>query len=139
MAHTMEIPSTTSPQQCCDVASVSTKKILVVDDHHAITEFMAKFLTLKGYRVEVAYDATDILSLVRAFAPDLLIIDFSMPCVNGLEAVRKLRGAGFLDLPVIMMTGAYEHLAKKDRDIADVLTKPFDITTALIDMVRKHI
>ncbi|GAB4205048.1 MAG: hypothetical protein OHK0022_30730 [Roseiflexaceae bacterium] len=139
MAHTMEIPTATSPQQCCDVASLSTKKILVIDDHHAITEFMAKFLTLKGYRVEVAYDATDILRLVREFLPDLLIIDFSMPSVNGLEAVRRVRGAGFLDLPVIMMTGAYEHLAKKDRDIADVLTKPFDITTVLLEMVQKHI
>lgn len=138
MSYLMEPPTavaTFSPK----AAVASGRRILVVDDHRAITEFMAKFLTLKGYRVEVAFDATNILNLVRDFNPDLLIIDFSMPVVNGLEAVRQLRGAGYQRLPVIMMTGAYEQLIKQEHDVAEVLAKPFDITTVLLETVQRHL
>lgn len=138
MSHLMEPPAsvaTFSPKAAVAVG----RRILVVDDHRAITEFMARFLTLKGYQVEVALDATNILNLVRTFEPDLLIIDFSMPVVNGLEAVRLLRGAGYQHLPVIMMTGAYEQLIRQEGDIAEVLAKPFDITTVLLETVRRHL
>ena len=121
------------------MAVAASRRILVVDDHRAITEFMARFLTLKGYRVEIAFDATNIVNLARDFDPDLLIIDFSMPEINGLEAVHQLRSAGFQRLPVIMMTGAYEHLVKQESGIAEVLAKPFDITSVLLETIQRYI
>jgi len=138
MSYLLEPPTAVAPINSA-VATVGGRRILVVDDHRGITEFMARFLTLKGYRVEVAFDATNIVNQARDFDPNLLIIDFSMPEVNGLEAVRQLRGAGFQRLPVIMMTGAYEHLIKQENDIAEVLAKPFDITTVLLETIQRYI
>jgi DNA-binding response OmpR family regulator len=138
MSYLLEPPAAVAPINSA-VAAAGGRRILVVDDHRAITEFMARFLTLKGYRVEVAFDATNIVNQARDFDPNLLIIDFSMPEVNGLEAVRQLRCAGFQRLPVIMMTGAYEHLIKQESDIAEVLAKPFDITTVLLETIQRYV
>ena len=80
--------------------------ILVVDDHAATREPLAKLLRFQGYETAVAADGAEALEAVRERRPDLVLLDLLMPGMDGVtflnEAARELGGA---DLPVIVMTG----------------------------------
>ena len=100
--------------------------ILVVDDDRKITDMLRRTLIYEGYRVATAADGEEALTKAQSERPDLIILDWLMPKLNGLEAARLLRET--TDTPILMLTArdAVEHrVAGLDSGADDYLVKPF--------------
>lgn len=67
------------------------KKILVVDDHEEIRELLSKFLLSNGYEVDTAEDGETALKKVTEKEYDLIITDYIMPKINGVNLLRRLK------------------------------------------------
>jgi PAS domain S-box-containing protein len=68
-----------------------TKKILVVDNHPLMLEFMSKFLSEEGYQVQTAEDGLTALNILKTFAADIVFIDLIMPNISGEKLCRIIR------------------------------------------------
>ena len=102
----------------------------MVDDEQSVTNVLSRFLTSLQYEVAVAQDGEEALEIVRKDPPDLILLDFHMPRIGGLEFMRnaKLYAPG---VPIIMVTGVDDEVeAKKTMELGavDYVTKPFDLT-----------
>jgi DNA-binding response OmpR family regulator len=107
-------------------------KILVVDDERNITEFLRAALAREGYEVRLGFSAEDFLRQVRAWRPDLVLLDIMMPGeMSGLDALRLLRRDS--DVPVILVTAKAEEAEKVlGLEYADdYVTKPFGVPEML--------
>ncbi len=105
-----------------------TKKatILVVDDEAPVRETVRAYLEKEGYTVYTAADGTAALQSIRAFKPDLVVLDIMLPEVDGLEVLRRLRQES--NAWVIMLTARTEEMDKilgLKMGADDYLTKPF--------------
>src|SRR3989442_1081625 len=69
--------------------------ILVVDDEPQIRDLLKRFLALRGYKVRVASDGQQALTMVEQEAPQLIVLDVYMPGINGVEVLRQLRRRKF--------------------------------------------
>ena len=79
--------------------------ILIVDDHEDTRRVLARLLHHCGHATEVAGGGAEALRVRRATRPDLVILDYNMPDMNGLEVLGEIRGSASLrDVPVIMFT-----------------------------------
>jgi two-component system response regulator MprA len=108
-------------------------RILVVDDDAAVRDSLARTLRFEGYEVETAGDGQEALAGVSAFSPDAMVLDVSMPRVDGLQACRQLRAGGVL-LPILMLTArdsVGDRVAGLDAGADDYLVKPFAIQELL--------
>lgn len=108
-------------------------RILVVDDDAAVRDSLARTLRFEGYRVDTARDGQEALDAVRADEPDAVILDVSMPRLDGLQACRQLRGDGLL-VPVLMLTArdsVGDRVAGLDAGADDYLVKPFALQELL--------
>jgi len=107
----------------------SAKTILAVDDSTVMQEMIKRALTSE-YRVLVADNAVDALALIYHQPVSVLLLDVSMPGVDGLELCRTLRSLPqFIDLPIIMLTardGAFDKVQGRLAGATEYLTKPFD-------------
>lgn len=83
--------------------------ILIVDDDHVSRALLSKLVEKLDYRVILAEDGMQAFDMIRSETVDLVISDFEMPRVNGLELLAKVK-AGFPRLPFILVT-AYSNLA----------------------------
>lgn len=102
-------------------------KLLIVDDDTELTAVLAEWLDGEGYIVEQADNGSDALSRLKLYEYDLVILDVSMPGLDGFEVCRRYRGSGGM-LPVIMLTGKGAISDKTegfDAGADDYLTKPF--------------
>jgi CheY-like chemotaxis protein len=80
--------------------------ILVVDDFEDNREMYTQFLRFNGYRVAEAVDGLDALAKAGALLPDLIVMDLSLPVVDGWEATRRLKAdPSTREIPVIALTG----------------------------------
>ena len=101
-------------------------RILVVDDEPQITLVLRSGLLKHGYEVRVASEGEAALDLFRAWTPDLVITDLSMPNVDGVELCRRLRAIS--GVPVIVLSIKGEEGTKieaLDAGADDYVTKPF--------------
>jgi two-component system response regulator MprA len=108
-------------------------KILVVDDDAAVRDSLTRTLRFHGYQVETAGDGRQAVDIVRADPPDAMILDVSMPTVDGLQACGQLRAEGVL-LPILMLTardGVGDRVAGLDAGADDYLVKPFALQELL--------
>ncbi|MEV0129822.1 response regulator transcription factor [Dactylosporangium sp. NPDC050688] len=108
-------------------------RILVVDDDSAVRDSLARTLRFEGYRVDTARDGQEALDAVRADEPDAVVLDVSMPRMDGLQACRQLRGDGLL-VPVLMLTArdsVGDRVAGLDAGADDYLVKPFALQELL--------
>ncbi len=108
-------------------------RILVVEDDAAVRDSLARTLRFEGYQVEIAGDGLQALEAVRSGEPDALILDVSMPRMDGLETCRRLRADGVL-LPVLMLTArdsVGDRVAGLDAGADDYLVKPFALQELL--------
>lgn len=103
--------------------------VLVVDDDPAVLDTVADALSLAGYRVVRARNGTAALEMARSIHPDLVILDVSMPRIDGFGVLERMRAGGNA-VPVIVLT------ARHDRDdrvkglrlgADDYVTKPFGL------------
>jgi two-component system cell cycle response regulator DivK len=102
--------------------------VLVVDDHEDARESYARVLAANGYRAEAAADGFEALDKALALRPDLIVMDLSMPGLNGWEATRRLKTTESThEIPVIAVTA---HVVGHAREVAlaagcdAFLTKP---------------
>ena len=108
-------------------------RILVVDDDAAVRDSLARTLRFEGHEVETARDGWQALDTVQAGEPDAMILDVSMPNLDGLETCRRLRAEGVL-LPVLMLTArdsVGDRVAGLDAGADDYLVKPFALQELL--------
>jgi two-component system, OmpR family, response regulator MprA len=106
---------------------VTEAAILVVDDDAPIRRMLERTLGAEGYDVVSAPDGGSALAAIEASAPDLVVLDVSMPGVGGLDVCRRLRSRG-LDLPILLLTardGVPERVAGLDAGADDYVVKPF--------------
>ncbi len=106
-------------------------KILVVDDDKGIVEMLKIALDTFGYHHIEAYDGADVLGLVVAENPDIILLDVNLPNKNGFEVCREIRESIHdTYIPIIMIT-ARDDLSSKieglDTGADDYITKPVDI------------
>ena len=108
------------------------ERILVIEDEEKILQFLQRGLTYEGYRVEAAGDGASGLALARAEAHDLVILDWMLPGMDGLEVCRRLRAGG--STPILMLT-ARESVSDRvlglDAGADDYLVKPFEFDELL--------
>jgi two-component system phosphate regulon response regulator PhoB len=108
---------------------MSEKTILVADDETHILNVVSLKLRNAGFRVLTAHDGQEALDVALAERPDLLITDFHMPQLSGLELCRRLKQhATTRSMPKIMLTARGYHLEPQDTEesgILRMLSKPF--------------
>jgi len=106
-----------------------SERILVVDDEPLITELIGKFMRRRGYQVSIAHDGESALALVREQKPRLVILDFYMPGMDGLQVLRALNGEHFQGRVIILTAGQDESVLEQTLDLGavDVLSKPVDL------------
>lgn len=102
--------------------------VLVVDDLKDGREMCAEYLTFKGYGVAMAADGVEAVEQAVEHVPDVILMDISLPKMDGLEATRRIRAdERTRDVPIIALTA---HALKSARDSAleagcdSVVTKP---------------
>ena len=105
------------------------KTILVADDESHILNVVSLKLRNAGYRVLTARDGQEALELAVQEQPDLLITDYHMPQLSGLELCRKLKQDPTVrPIPAIMLTARGYHLEPQDTEqsgILQMISKPF--------------
>lgn len=80
--------------------------VLVVDDFHDNREMYMQYLSFAGYRVAEAVDGEDALAKARSLLPDVIVMDLSLPRLDGWEATRRLKKDPLTQaIPVIALTG----------------------------------
>jgi DNA-binding response OmpR family regulator len=102
------------------------RTILVVDDDKKTVDLIRLYLEREKYRVLVAYDGQQALALARQKYPSLIILDWMLPHVDGLDICRILRAES--QIPIIMLTAKAaeeDMLLGLDQGADDYLTKPF--------------
>src|SRR5687768_17015222 len=115
------------------VRTMSPMRILVVDDEPAVRDSLRRALTLEGYEVELAGDGQEALDRLAGNDIDAVVLDVSMPRLDGLEACRRLRAQGNA-LPVLMLTARDEvadRVAGLDAGAHDYVVKPFALEELL--------
>jgi two-component system response regulator MprA len=103
-----------------------TNRILVIEDEDRIRQFLQRGLTYENYRVDVAGDGSIGLALARENPPDVVILDWMLPGMDGLEVCRRLRAAG--PVPILMLTAkdtVGDRVIGLDAGADDYLVKPF--------------
>ncbi len=103
--------------------------LLVVEDELAIREMLAMLLEQSGYEVRAVSNAEDALSLISKKLPDLLLLDWMLPGMSGIDLAKKLKNDVYSKkMPIVMLTALGEEENKvKGLDIGadDYVTKPF--------------
>jgi len=111
-------------------------KILLVEDNDLNRDMLARRLAKKGYEVVIAVDGRAGLEMSQLEAPDIILMDMSLPILDGWEATRQLKSLPQTrDIPVIALTA---HAMSADRSKAieagcdDYDTKPVDLARLLV-------
>ena len=116
-----------------------TPRILIVEDEASLQELLAYNLERAGFAVEQAYDADEARTLIAEQTPDLVLLDWMLPYMSGLELCRQLRRQPVTaNLPIVMLTARVEErdrLHGLDTGADDYITKPFSVDE-LIARVR---
>ena len=118
--------------------------ILVVDDHAATREPLARLLRYEGYDTACAANGAEALAAVKERKPDLVLLDLLMPKMDGLTfldaARRELAGA---DLPVIVVTGGLNRSEIRRAEgmpgVKDVMSKARFTVDGLLERIRAHL
>jgi len=112
-----------------EAESMNGKKVLVVDDEIHIIHVVAIKLRNNGYEIISAENGSEAFELACREKPDIVVTDFQMPVMTGIELVEKLRkNEQTKDMPVIMLTArsfAIENERKQSLQISEFLSKPF--------------
>src|SRR5512140_3960336 len=135
----------------CDVpwsegnTDMAGERILVIDDMPTITRVVQLVLTKAGYDVHTAPDGEAGLAAVRSDRPDVILLDFVMPKMNGYQFCRELTADSKLrDIPVILMSAKGDQVGErfvKVMGIVDYITKPFSpeaITAVVQHTIGKY-
>ena len=115
-------------------------RILLVEDEEKLARFIELELGYEGYSVNVAHDGLSGLMAARDAQPDLIILDWMLPGLSGVELCRRLRSTGN-QVPVLLLTAKDEvtdRVAGLDAGADDYMVKPFSIEE-LLARIRAHL
>ena len=101
--------------------------VLIVEDDARIANWVKVYFERAGFSAEVAHDGESGLALARSLTPDLIILDLTLPRLDGVELCRILRRES--DVPIIMLTAREappERIIGLDSGADDYIVKPFD-------------
>jgi len=124
---------------------MTDRKVLIVDDEIHIVQVVAIKLRNNGFEVLTAENGAEALEMVHTHNPDLVITDYQMPIMTGIELIENLRNdSRYADLPVIMLTArgfAIEDEKKVHLNVAACLAKPFSPREVLqcVQDVLEHV
>lgn len=122
--------------------SIEPKRILLIDDSRIVLRVVQLILSRGPYEILMAGDGQEGIERALAERPDLILMDFMMPRMDGIEAVRQLRANPATRLiPVIMVTtlGGVESMERGfEAGCSDYITKPIE-ATLLLAKVRDHL
>ncbi len=108
------------------------ERILVIEDDQAILKLLQRGLTYEGYTVDLATDGHSGLILARDHTPDLVILDWMLPGMDGLEVCHRLRIGG--SIPILMLTAkdqVPDRIQGLDAGADDYMVKPFNLDELL--------
>jgi len=113
-------------------------KILLVEDNEMNRDMLSRRLVKKGYHVVIAIDGAQGVAMARAETPDLVLMDMSLPVMDGWEATRQIKSDEIMkEIPIIALTA---HAMSDDREKAlaagcdDYDTKPIELPRLLAKM-----
>lgn len=118
------------------------KEILIVEDNEDNSFLVAKILNYYGFKTFIAPHGQAAIQYCEDHHPDLILMDLSLPDMDGMEVTRLLRKKpNYQKTPIIALTahamqGIYE--STQEAGLNDFLTKPF-LPNDLINLVRKHL
>ena len=111
------------------------KKILIIDDEIHIVELLKFNLENNGYKVDYSYDGFDGYLKTKEFQPDLILLDWMLPNISGIDLLKKIRSDETLEqIPVIMLTAKNmeeDKLEGLEDGADDYITKPFSVKEVL--------
>ena len=120
-------------------ASSMKPHVLIVEDEAALVELLRYNLAQSGFRVGVAGDGEEALRSVQEDVPDLILLDWMLPLMSGIEVCRQLRRqTGTANVPIIMLTARGEEgdrIRGLDAGADDYVSKPFS-PTELVARIR---
>jgi DNA-binding response OmpR family regulator len=111
----------------------TTAHILLVEDEVKLARFVELELSSEGYKVSIAHDGMKGLMLARDLSPDLVVLDWMLPGLTGVELCRSLRSTDN-KMPVILLTAKDEvsdRVTGLDAGANDYMVKPFNIEELL--------
>ena len=117
------------------------KKILIIDDEPEICKMVTEFLFDAGYASSYATNGPDGLAMIKKDLPSLVLLDISMPGMDGIEVMRQIHELSS-DLPVVILTGHQDpEMVKKLGALGarEFLTKPIHLETLLDQFVKDMI
>jgi DNA-binding response OmpR family regulator len=103
-------------------------RVLVVDDEEDYRIIMQDVLESGGYEVKLTHDGQEGLAALEEFKPEVILVDWMMPNMDGETFVQNLRSGGHKDVPVIMLTvkqTADDELEALHFGVDDFINKPF--------------
>lgn len=110
--------------------------VLIVDDDPGIRGFISMALRAEGYAIYTAANGQEGLDRATEQPPDLILLDLSMPVMNGWELQRRLKEQGY-DIPIVFMTAGYSARAEAERHgAAGYLSKPFEVEDLIAVVAR---
>jgi DNA-binding response OmpR family regulator len=112
--------------------------VLIIDDDRLVCETLADVLEADGYEVLGARDAAKVLDVLEHAEPDLILLDLSMPGMDGTAFLRAYRQREGSQAPIILVSAAAD-LGQRAAElgVAGYLPKPFKLEN-LLDLVRSH-
>ncbi len=119
-------------------------KILLVEDDIELAEVMKRWLTRENYTAELVSEGPEALSRMKNYHYDLIILDWQLPGMEGIDVLKQFRSAGGMT-PVLMLTGKREiedRVEGLDGGADDYLTKPFngrELTARIRVLLRRPV
>lgn len=121
---------------------MDSRKILIIDDSKVIIRSLRELLEAQSYNIQEAINSKEALKKIKAFNPDLILLDVMLPVINGIKLCKMFKdNPSTRSVPIIMVTGKD---SKKDiikgleAGADDYITKPFD-GQELLSRVRAHL
>ena len=112
---------------------IKIMRILVVEDEKKVASFISRGLSEESYAVDVAYDGEEGAFMALENDYDLIVLDLMLPKLDGMEVLKRIRGAG-KTMPVLILTAkdsVDDIVAGLEGGSDDYLTKPFDFAELL--------
>ena len=103
------------------------KKILIIDDDKKLTDLLDEFLSSNKFKIKCLHESINALTVLETYNPDLVILDITLPEMDGFQVLRKIRKEH--DTPVIMLTARGElsdRVVGLDLGADDYMPKPFE-------------
>jgi len=113
------------------------RSILLIDDDADTRRSLREYLTGEGFLVHTARDGQHALNVLERIQPDLILLDYKMPVMDGKQFLSVMRRTPQLQpIPVVILSAATREWSGANLEVVDVLTKPVDLELLLATVGR---